>query len=71
MGSELILWKTSNGCLTVSSIKRNINNVCWAEQEGIVTPSGEKPGTLVRQSIHWLKPVKILKGVRDLRCIGV
>ena len=31
---ELVLWTTSNRCLTVSSIKRNINNVCWAEQEG-------------------------------------
>ena len=68
MGSELVLWTTSKGCLTVSSIKRNINNVCWAEQEGIVTPLGEKPRTLVRQSIHWLKPVKMSKGVRDLWC---
>ena len=29
---------------------------------------GEKPRTLVRQSIHRLKPVKMLKGVRDLLC---
>ena len=68
MGSEIVLWTTSNGCLTVSIIKININNVYWAEQEGIVTPSGEKPGTLVRQSIHRLKPIKMSKGVRDLRC---
>ena len=68
MGSQLVLWTTSNGCLTVSSIKRNINNVCWAEQEGTVIPSCEKLGTLVRQSIHRLKPVKLLKGVKDLRC---
>ena len=69
MGSDLILWTRSNGCLTVSSIKRNINNVCWAEQEGVVTPpSGEKPRTLVKQSIHRLKPVKMLKDVKDLRC---
>ena len=61
MGSELVLWTTSNGCLIVSSIKRNINNVCWVEQEGTVTPSGEKPETLVRQSIHRLKPVKMSK----------
>ena len=27
------------------SIKGNINNVCWAEQEGIVTPLGERPGS--------------------------
>ena len=59
---------TSNGCLTVSSIKRNINNVCWAEQEGTVTLSGENIGTLVRESIYWLKPVKMSKGVRYLRC---
>ena len=68
MGSEFILWTTSNGYLTVSSIKRNIHNVCWAEQEGLSPPSGENLGTLVRQSIHRLKPVKFLKGVRDLRC---
>ena len=66
--NELILWTTSNRCLTVSSIKRNINNVCWVEQEGTITPSGEKPGTLVRQSIHRLKPLQMSKGVRNLRC---
>ena len=27
------------------SIKRNINNECWEEQEGIVTPSGERPNS--------------------------
>ena len=37
-------------------------------KKGMLPPSGEKPGTLVRQSIHRLKPVKMLKGVRDLRC---
>ena len=37
-------------------------------KKGLLPPSGEKPGTLVRQSIHRLKPVKMSKGVRDLRC---
>ena len=37
-------------------------------KKGLLPPSGEKPGTLVRQSIHQLKPVKMSKGVRDLRC---
>ena len=68
MGSEFVLLMTSNGCLTVSSIKRNIHNVCWAEQKGNATLSGEKSGTLVTQSIHRLKPVKMSKGVRDLHC---
>ena len=35
---------------------------------GLLPPSGEKLETLVRQSIHRLKPVKISKCVRDLRC---
>ena len=48
--------------------KKNINNMCWAEQEGTVTPLGEKVGTLVRQSIHRLKIIKMSKGVRDLQC---
>ena len=37
-------------------------------KKGLLPPSREKPGTLVKQSIHRLKPVKMLKGVRDLRC---
>ena len=37
-------------------------------KKGLLPPSDEKPGTLVRQSIHRLKLVKISKGVRDLRC---
>ena len=34
----------------------------------LLPPSSEKPRTLVRQSIHLLKPVKMSKGVKDLRC---
>ena len=52
----------------VSSIKRNINNVYWVEQEGTVNPSDEKPRTLVRQSIHRLKLVQMTKGVRLMWC---
>ena len=37
-------------------------------KKGLLPPSGEKPRTLVRQSIHRLKPVKMLKDVKDLRC---
>ena len=37
-------------------------------KKGLLPPSGEMPETLVRQSIHRLKPIKMLKGVRDLRC---
>ena len=37
-------------------------------KKGLLPPLGEKPRTLVRQSIHRLKPVKMPKGVRDLRC---
>ena len=37
-------------------------------KKGLLPPSGEKPRTLVRQSIHQLKLVKMSKGVRDLRC---
>ena len=52
MGSELVLWTTCNGYLTVSSIKININNVCWEEQEGTVTPR-------VKSLEHWLEKVSI------------
>ena len=37
-------------------------------KKGLLPLSGEKPGTLVRQSIHRLKPIKMSKGVRDLQC---
>ena len=37
-------------------------------KKGLLPPSGENPGTLVRKSIHWLKAVKMSKGIRDLRC---
>ena len=37
-------------------------------KKGLLAPSGEKPGTLVRQSIHRLKPEKMSKSVKDLRC---
>ena len=37
-------------------------------KKGLLPLSGEKLGTLVRQSIHRLKLVKMSKGVRDLRC---
>ena len=37
-------------------------------KKGLLPSSSEKPGTLVRQSIHRLKPVKMSKGIRDLQC---
>ena len=36
--------------------------MCVGEnKKGLLPPSGEKPRTLVKQSIHWLKPVKMSK----------